>query len=178
MPDREVRTLRDLIYYQYAKIVAKSALGSDAKKQSYGFIKATFRQLRDDEKKWSEILREDRQLVEAERRCVYCGAENELQWEHIVPKSLLINERCPACDRIQGIHNQIWACKTCNDRKWTKGLYHFFRELHPEAKSLSDTLPALLEKKYLKTIYYCHLCKGTLDWDGAGKPLTVLDLDL
>jgi hypothetical protein len=177
MPDREVRTIRDLIYFQYAKIIAKSALGPDAKKKSYGFIKTTFRQLRDDEKKWSEILREDRQLVEADKRCVYCGGADELHWEHIVPKSLPINERCPACDRIQGIHNQIWACKSCNSRKGTNGLYHFYREMHPEAKSLSDILPALLEKKYLKTIFHCHLCKGTLDAD-PGRAITVLDLDL
>jgi hypothetical protein len=36
-----------------------------------------------------------------------------------------------------------------------------------------------LEKKYLKTIYNCHLCAGTLDGgdiDGDGE-LTVLDID-
>jgi hypothetical protein len=36
----------------------------------------------------------------------------------------------------------------------------------------------LLEKKYLKTIYNCHLCAGTLDGgdiDGDGE-LTVLDI--
>ena len=42
-----------------------------------------------------------------------------------------------------------------------------------------DYVPALLEKKYLKTIYNCHLCAGTLDGgdiDGDGE-LTVLDID-
>jgi len=178
MPDRDVKTIRDLIYYQYAKIIAKSALGVDAKKEAYGFIKTTFRQLVNDEKKWSEILREDRQLVEAEKKCVYCGGTEDLQWEHIVPRSLSINERCPSCDKIQGIHNQIWSCKTCNMKKSTKGLYRFYRERHPEAKRLSDILPALLEKKYLKTIYFCHLCKGTLEATGNGSGLSVLDLDL
>lgn len=177
MPDREVKTIKDLIFYQYAKIIAKSAFGPEAKKEAYGFIKKTFRQLRDDEKKWSEILREDKQLVEVEKKCIYCGSEEDLQWEHIVPRTLMINERCPTCDRIQGIHNQIWACKTCNSKKHTKGLYHFYRELFPDAKKLSDTLPALLEKKYLKTIYYCHECKGTLELEG-GKGFGVLDLDL
>ncbi|MFH0975885.1 MAG: hypothetical protein V1874_08900 [Spirochaetota bacterium] len=98
------------------------------------------------------------------------------EWEHIIPETLSINERCPACDRIQGIHNQIWACRTCNIRKGTRGLYDFIRDLYPKAKKISDVLPALLEKKYLKTIYYCHQCKGTLDWDG--KWISVPDLDL
>ena len=177
MPDKEVKTIRDLIFYQYAKIIAKSAFGGDAKKEAYGFIKTTFRDLKNDDKKWSEILREDKQLVEVEKKCIYCGSSSDLQWEHIVPKTLPINERCPACDRIQGIHNQIWACKSCNSKKSTKGLYHFFRELFPEAKRLSDILPPLLEKKYLKTIYHCHECKGTIDQEG-GKGFSVLDLDL
>jgi len=182
MPDHEVKTIRDLIYYQYAKIIAKAAMGPDAKKAAYGFIKSTFRKLRDDQKKWSSYLHEDKQFVNAEKCCVYCGSTENLQWEHIVPKSLFINERCTNCDRIQGIHNQIWACKTCNMRKGTKGLYHFMKELHPDVKPFSDCIPALLEEKYLKTIWYCHLCNGTLDWDGTGKTdgvkLDVFDLDI
>ena len=39
-----------------------------------------------------------------------------------------------------------------------------------------DYLPPLLEKKYLKTIYHCHLCKGDLDKEIDG--ISVLDLDL
>ena len=178
MPDKEVKTIRHLIYFQYAKIIAKSAFGPEAKKTYYGFIKKTFRELINDEKKWSDILREDKQLVEADKECVYCGVKEKLSWEHIVPKSLLINNRCPACDKIQGIHNQIWACKSCNSKKGTKGLYHFYRELYPDAKLLSDQLPILLEKKYLKTIFYCHFCKGTLDWSPEDRELSVLDLDL
>jgi len=49
LPDRDVRTIRDLIHYQYAKIIARSALnapdGPAAKANHYGFIKQTFREL-------------------------------------------------------------------------------------------------------------------------------------
>ena len=49
MPDRDVTTIRDLIFYQYAKIIARSALhapdGTAAKANHYGFIKQTFREL-------------------------------------------------------------------------------------------------------------------------------------
>ena len=42
-------TIRDLIHYQYAKIIARSALhapdGTAAKGNHYGFIKQTFREL-------------------------------------------------------------------------------------------------------------------------------------
>jgi hypothetical protein len=49
LPDRDVGTIRDLIHYQYAKIIARSAFpvpdGTAAKGNYYGFIKQTFREL-------------------------------------------------------------------------------------------------------------------------------------
>jgi hypothetical protein len=101
----------------------------------------------------------------------------DLGWEHIVPRSLLINERCPLCDKIQGIHNQVLACRSCNSKKGTKGLYGFYKELFPEDKKFYDHIPPLFEKKYLKTIYYCHICIGTLDWSPEDHLINVLDLD-
>ncbi len=183
MPDRDVKTIRDLIFFQYAKIIACSAFkcanGKEAKKKSYGFIKKTFRDLQSGRKNWSDILREDLQFVEREKTCVYCGSTENIEREHIVPKSLKINERCPACDKIQGIHNMIWACKHCNTSKNDRGLYTFYKELKAPEPKFYDLLDPLAEKKYLKTIYDCHACAGTLDaadLDGDGV-MTVLDLD-
>lgn len=179
MPDRDVKTIRDLIYYQYAKIVAKSAFhmpdGESAKKQHYGFIKQTFRKLQSGEKKWSDILREDKQLVEAENKCAYCGTEGNMAWEHIVPKSIKIKPECAACETIQGIHNQVRACQPCNSKKGTKGLYQFYRQQVPEGDYF-DSIPELIEKKYLKTIFNCHECAGTLDKNGEA-PKSVLAID-
>ena len=183
MPDRDVETIRDLIFYQYAKIVARRAFaaadGKEAKKQHYGFIKNTFRELKSGVKSWSEITREDWQFVEAEKRCVYCGSESDLHREHIVPKSLAIRPECKTCDVIQGIHNQIWACAGCNCLKGTKGLYEFYRAKYPGERKFYDLIPPLLEKKYLKTIINCHQCAETLDGGDLDHDaeLTVLDVD-
>jgi ribosomal protein S27AE len=129
MPDKEVKTIQDLIYYQYAKIIVRRASGvadgKEAKAQSYGLIKNKFRELKNGVISWSEITREDKQLVVAEKRCIYCGVESDLHWEHIVPKSLGIRPQCPTCETIQGIHNQIWACGRCNSAKGTKGYSQF-----------------------------------------------------
>jgi hypothetical protein len=59
MPDRDVRTLQDLIWYQYAKIIARSALRPDAKQEHYGFVKQTLRDLQSGKKEWSDIAREE-----------------------------------------------------------------------------------------------------------------------
>lgn len=176
MPDSSVYTIQDMIRYQYAKIIGKSSFWPNAKKESYAFIKSTLKKLQSWAMKRSDILREDRQMIEAEKKCVYCWATDDLHKEHIVPKSLKINDQCATCDRIQGIHNQIRACQLCNSKKSDMGLYHFRQKLHPDNPKYYDTLPPLLEKKYLKTIRYCHQCKGDLDKVMEG--ISVLDVDI
>ncbi|HUT86342.1 MAG TPA: HNH endonuclease [Elusimicrobiales bacterium] len=185
MPDRDVKTIKDQIFFQYAKIIARSAFGcangKEAKSKHYGFIKKTFRELQSGKKSWSDIVREDKQFVQSDKKCIYCDGLENLQWEHLVPKSININSRCKTCERILGIHNQIWACSRCNGAggKWNKGLYTFFKSRLSREKKFFDVIPPLAEKKYLKTIYYCHQCAGTLengDIDGDGL-ITVLDLD-
>ncbi len=184
MPDREVKTIRDLIYYQYAKIITCRAFnvpdGQQAKKLHYGFIKKTFHDLKSGGKSWSHIEREDWQLVEAEKKCVYCGSTENLTREHIVPKSQHIKPDCARCDHIQSIHNEVWACGSCNSAKGTPacrnehvdfdsftgplrragttGLYEFYLKMHPEERRYFDHIPELVEKKYLKTIMKCHEC--------------------
>ena len=180
MPDSSVHTIKDQIFFQYAKIIACSAYGCmnwwEAKKKYYWFIKNKFKQLRDDSITRSTILREDKQMLDEEKKCVYCGTSENLSRDHIVAKSLKIKESCATCDKIQWISNHIWACQSCNSKKSDSWLYHFRKKLHPEEKKFYDTLPPLLEKKYLKTIYCCHLCNRSLE--NAIDGITVLDLDI
>ena len=181
MPDRDVQTIQDLIYYQYAKIIARRAFsmpdGKGAKRQHYGFIKKTFLELKSGAISWSEITREDWQFVESEKKYIYCGSETELHREHITPKSLRKKPECGTCDTIQGIHNQIWACKKCNSSKGIMGLYEFFRNKFPNERKFYDFIPPLLEKKYLKTIYNCHVCAQTLNRGDIEGEMSVLDID-
>ena len=183
MPDRDVQVVRDLIFYQYSKLICRSAFkmpdGMAAKGQHYGFIKKTFRELKSGQKKWSDIIREDLQFVEIEKKCIYCGSEEDVTREHIIPKSLIIKTECTTCDRIQGIHNLVWACKQCNSKKGTLGLYEFYKSKYPSEKKFYDLIPPLAEKKYLKTMFCCHECAGTLNNSDPNKDgkIDVLDID-
>lgn len=184
MPDKDVRTIRDLIYYQYSKLIARSAFkipdGETAKRKHYGFIKNTFKDMKEGKKRWSQITSEDKQLESEDNRCVYCGAESEhLQREHIVPQAIAINLECADCPRIREIHNMVLACPKCSMEKRDFGLYHFFAAKYPDDRMFYDRIPPRAEKKYLKTIYYCHKCADTLDFgdiDGDGV-VTVKDID-
>jgi hypothetical protein len=179
MPPKQVETIRDEILYQYAKIIAKSAFGLSSKKADFGFILKTFLELRDGTKKWSEIIREDRQFLQTEKECIYCGSTENLQFDHVVPRSIRIKEACASCEKLQGIHNQIWACSRCNQEKGKSGLYAFFQKKLFGDKYYYDKIPSLLEKKYLKTIYSCHECAGSLSKNSfeGGRKVLALDID-
>jgi len=166
MPDKAVKTVRDIIYFQYAKLIARAAFGyadgKEAKAKAYGFIKNKFKELQSGQIKWSDILHEDLKFVESDKKCIFCGSTENITKEHIIPKTLKVNPRCPTCDHIQGIHNIIWSCKSCNSKKGQSGLYTYYSKICSQ-KSFKDYLPPLLEEKYLKIIYLCHECAGTLD---------------
>jgi CRISPR/Cas system Type II protein with McrA/HNH and RuvC-like nuclease domain len=111
MPPRNVRTIRDLIYWEYAKLIAGSAVGD---RKNFGFVMYTFNQLKNKQLHPSAILRENQKLVkEASDICSYCGCHDrqELQWEHIIPKSR---------GGPDTIDNMVLCCKKCNLSKSDK----------------------------------------------------------
>jgi hypothetical protein len=82
MPPKNVTTIRQLIYWEYAKLIAGRAVGD---RKNYGFVTHTYKKLAAGQMHPSAILREDHQLVEGGMVCAYCGAVERLQWEHIIP---------------------------------------------------------------------------------------------
>ena len=128
---------------------------------------------------WSEMNRQDWQSAEAEKKCVYCGTAQDLRPERIISESIRIKPACKACSRMRAANNHVWSCGLCHAKRGDRGVYEFYRALHPEKIKFYDGIPTVLERKYLKTVYHCHQCAGTLnsgDIDGDGE-LTVLDID-
>lgn len=181
MPMKETDTIEKLIFYQYAKLIVRSAKkhndGKKAKSSDFGLIRAKYNELVNGKLKWSDILREDIQFAESDKMCAYCGCTVGITLDHIVPKTLAINEKCASCDKIQAVHNIIYACKSCNSSKGTRGLYSFYQKIHDGNNKFYDYIPPLLEKKYLKTIWNCHNCNNTLQRQNENG-FSVLDLDI
>lgn len=181
MPDPEILTVLDLVYYQFAKIMARSQLGAPgvdvARKTHYGFAKDIFHDLKAGRKLWSEVT--EGNGADLDKACAYCSSQENLGLDYLAPPSLRINERCATCPTLQGSGNQTWTCANCSARKGTRGLYEFYHFLRPEDDRFYRRIPPAVEKKYLKTIHDCLRCADVLgekDMDGDGE-LTVLDLD-
>jgi hypothetical protein len=162
MPPSAVKTIQDLINWQYAKIISKSS-GFYGNEPKYGFIMTKFKDLQTSKIKWSDILRED---LKMEKKCVYCGSNENLSKDHIIS----VNKIKPPekCKHMFEIHNIIWACKKCNSSKSDKDLYEWY------GIENRNKIPRLAEGKYLKLAFLCNQCRGTLD-NVLDKP-DVLDI--
>lgn len=144
MPPRAVKTVRDLIYWQYAKIISE-AVG--AGKKEYAFIMDRFKKLQSGEIEWSGAIREYIKEREITNQCIYCDSMEGLCFDHLVPRS---RGGPDIAD------NVVMACRSCNSSKSDKGVYEWFK------LDRKDEVPRIAEGKYLKLLYQLHEERGTL----------------
>ncbi|NWF86929.1 HNH endonuclease [Candidatus Bathyarchaeota archaeon] len=153
MPPPVVKNIKDLIFWQYAKIIAESA---GFGKKNYGFIMKKFRQLQQGEIFWNEI----REYVkEKERRdeCIFCGIKTDLTIDHLLPRCF----NGPNDEK-----NVIWVCKKCNSSKGSKRLYEFWTE-KKGLEGAKYEVPRIAEGKYLKLVYEVLKEKGLLNLNAS-----------
>lgn len=145
MPPPSIKSVRDIIFYQYAKIIAES---SGFGKKNYGFIMSKFKQLKSNEIHWSSSVREWLLEHEKANTCIYCGADTNLTTEHILPRSR-------GGENVAD--NVVRVCKSCNSAKGSKRLYEW------KGLENKDQHHRIAEGKYLKYLYSRHEKQGTLD---------------
>lgn len=145
MPPSAVKTIKDEIFWQYAKLISKSAgLGINAR----AFQMDRFEALKTGKIKWSSTIREWLKESEKPNECIYCGAKEKLTVEHILPT---------CCGGPNIPDNAVKVCKTCNSSKGGKRLYEWF------GYAEKDKIPRIAEGKYLKLLYDLHEKNGTLN---------------
>ena len=144
MPPPAVKTIEDLLFWQYAKIIAESA---GFGKKNYGFIMNRFKKLKSGEFHWSTSIREYIKEREVPNKCIYCGSEAKLTVEHILP-------RCRQGP--DNPSNAVFVCKKCNSSKGDNRLYEWF------GLQNRNRIPRIAEGKYLKLLYELHRRLGTL----------------
>ena len=160
MPPKAIKSIRDLIFWQYAKIISQSA---GFGKGNYGFIMNRFKKLKSGDITWSSSIREWIRENEQRDVCNYCGKREEnLTIEHILPLS-----------RGGPDHpdNTVWICKECNLKKSMKRLYEYF------TLDMRDEIPRIAEGKYLKLLYDLHSNTGSLDIDDITNLCPHCDLE-
>jgi len=160
VPPPVVKTIRDLIYWQYAKIISESA---GAGKRQYGFVMDRFMKLASDQISWSTSIREYISEREKAGECVYCGRRRNLTLDHILPQS----RGGPDIP-----DNAVWVCSRCNSSKGDKRLYEWY------GLERRYDVPRLAEGKYLKLLYTLHEEMDTLDVEDISLLCPRCDLGL
>jgi hypothetical protein len=145
MPPRYVGTIREELQYEYAKLMSRTVFNGQL---NYGFITDRFKALRDGTITISGTNREWEKEAELPRLCVFCGADKNLQRDHLIPSS-----RGGSDDA----DNMVWSCQTCNVSRGDKGIYEWL------GLKKKDHLHRLVAGKYLKGLFDLHEGKGTLD---------------
>lgn len=145
MPPPIVKTIKDEIFWQYAKLISKSA-GFGISQRAFQMKK--FIELRDRKIKWSSTVREWVKEHEKPNECIYCGSKENLSVEHILPRH---------CGGPDIPDNAIKVCKKCNSSKGKKKLYGW------RGLKNKDKIPRIAEGKYLKLLYRLHEKIGTLN---------------
>ncbi len=158
MPPSAIKSVRDIIYYQYAKIISSSA---GFGKENYGMIMSNWKKLKSGEMHWSTTVREWLKEHENANLCIYCGADGKLTTEHILPTSRG-GENIP--------DNVVKVCSSCNSSKGSKRLYEW------KGLEAKDKHHRIAEGKYLKYLYTLHERRGTIDIDTVTELCTDCDM--
>jgi hypothetical protein len=143
MPPPYVKSIREEILYEYAKLISRSAYGSLER----GFITDRFMKLRANEITISDTIREWEREQELPKLCVFCGTKDDLSTDHLIPKNRGGDDTAD---------NLVLACKSCNASRGDKGVFEW---LGLEKK---DNLHRLVAGKYLKQLLKVHEAAGTL----------------
>lgn len=144
MPPSAVKTYRDLVCYEWAKVIARSS----GMKNNWAFIMDRMKRLRTGELRMSDIVREDRLMaVEGRQACIYCGGSKDLTWDHLIPTSM---------GGPNTISNHVPACRSCNASKSNRDVLTWYRSRETE-------IPRLVWGKYLKLTRSIWEQEGLLD---------------
>lgn len=139
-------TVRELIYWEYAKLVSGSAIGD---RENFRFVNFTYRKLIGRSATLSAILAENKKLFAFGNVCAYCGSSGVLHWEHIIPASR---------GGPDVIDNMVRACAPCNLAKGSRDPYQWYLGTKPE-----EPIPRLVLGKFLKLTYEAYELQGLLD---------------
>ena len=139
------KTVRELLHWEYAKLIAESAVGT---RKDFAFVQHSFKKLEAGKLSPSSILRENKLLVTTGQHCAYCDGKENLHWEHIVPQAL---------NGPDTIDNQVLACAKCNLSKRSRDPYQWY------GVERADQIPRLVLGKLLKIYYKAYDAKALLD---------------
>ncbi len=145
MPPKYVKTIREELLYEYAKLMSRSAFNGQLQ---YGFVTSKFKELNSGAITISGTIREWQRENELPKECVFCSSTENLQTDHLIPRSRGGSDSAD---------NLVLSCGQCNSSRNDKGVFEWL------GLKKKDSLHRLVAGKYLKELYELHSSRGTLE---------------
>ncbi len=146
MPPPWVKTVEDVIFYYYTKLVIAKSAGFEG---NYAFIIDEFKKLRSTQIQMSNYDREILKQMESEQKCAYCGNESN-SFDHLIPRNL------------GGPDTPNDLVKSCMGRNSSKGDRDLIDWWVNHQKRDKDNLPRIPLGIYLKFSYDWNKIHETL----------------
>jgi hypothetical protein len=147
MPPKYVKTIQEELFYEYAKLISRARFNGQI---NYGFVTDRYKEFKAGHITMSGHIREWQKEQELPRECVFCGSKENLETDHLIPKSRGGSDEPD---------NLVLSCKTCNTSRNNKGVFEWL------GLKKKDQLHRLVAGKYLKELYNYHTVKNTLSVD-------------
>lgn len=148
-----IETVKDLIFWEYATQLYEPTEEDEAtdpltvqivQERKHKFILEKYYQLQKDQRGWMNLYPEQIR----EDACSYCSSVQDIQ-----KTELVYGKTCPRVEKI----NFVYACASCRDSRGDKEFLSWWKEHFP-----MKPVDRVLMRKYLKILYACHSCVGTL----------------
>jgi DNA-directed RNA polymerase subunit M/transcription elongation factor TFIIS len=144
-PPTAVKNIKELIYWEYAKIMAEAAHFDG----NYGFIMSRYMKLKRGEIKWTPVDEDAAEMTIQEKSCIYCGSTEDLTLDRLIPHS-----KGGPTDAA----NIVPACKKCNSSKADKDVFEWYYLVKKAEK-----IPKQIWKRYLKLVWNYHVAQRTIE---------------
>lgn len=144
MFNEKVKTIHDLILWQYARLVTESA---GYRREHVAVVKEHFQKFKQDEEFWLKTIREYIFNIKMSLQCSFCAKNKNMSMAYLLPLEL---------GGIDVDMNLTMMCGNCKEEKGERGLYEWF------GLNETDNIPRKVEGKYLKLLYDLHMGKETL----------------
>jgi HNH endonuclease len=141
---KKLNTISELLYWSYANLaMAHAALLKESKKYGiyhYKIRSRLFSGLKNGSMNVRDFFDDERLKMVLPQACCYCGSNNNLSADHIIPK-------------IKGGSNKgenlVWSCRSCNSSKGSSDMVEWLN-------SRNQFPTIFLLRRYLKlVIEYC-----------------------
>jgi hypothetical protein len=140
-----VKTIREEIFFEYAKLISRAAQKGNI---DYPFVANRFKALQSGKITIADMNREWPKGPDMPPACVFCGSFENLDIDYLIPLSR---------GGSRSSDNTVLSCPDCRAARGDLGIFQWL------GLQKKDALDTLVSGRYLKEVFEAHSQKGTLE---------------